>query len=198
MGNTCCKKPDDELVITTLENDKNEIDNSYKKDKYPHDSDSAFKTIKEKRKNKILLIENNDLKNKNNILNNEIRILKQYEEKIKLLQDEINKKNIEIQKIKLNNDINEDDGITSIKPGEKVLSINFISMGNQEITNCSFICKNTDLFVRLEERLYKDYPQFKEYETFFEVGTNRIKRFKTLEENKIKNRDIINVFINNE
>jgi hypothetical protein len=71
-------------------------------------------------------------------------------------------------------------------------------MGNQEITNCSFICKNTDLFVRLEERLYKDYPQFKEYETFFEVGTNRIKRFKTLEENKIKNRDIINVFINGE
>ena len=152
----------------------------------------------EKRKNKILLIENNDLKNKNNILNNEIRILKQYEEKIKLLQDEINKKNIEIQNIKLNNNINEDEGISSIKPGEKELSINFISMGNQEITNCSFICKNTDLFVRLEERLYKDYPQFKDYETFFEVGTNRIKRFKTLEENKIKNRDIINVFINGE
>ena len=50
MGNTCCKKPDDELVITTLENDKNEIDNSYKKDKYPHDTDSAFKTIKEQGK----------------------------------------------------------------------------------------------------------------------------------------------------
>ena len=68
--------------------------------------------------------------------------------------------------------------MTSIKPGEKVLSINFISMGNQEITNCSFICKNTDLFVRLEERLYKDYPQFKEYETFFVVGTNRKKRYR--------------------
>ena len=124
--------------------------------------------------------------------------MKNYREDIPIKEEEKDKKNIEIQKIKLNNDINEDDGITSIKPGEKVLSINFISMGNQEITNCSFICKNTDLFVRLEERLYKDYPQFKDYETFFEVGTNRIKRFKTLEENKIKNRDIINVFINNE
>ena len=86
-------------------------------------------------------------------------------------------------------------GITSIKPGEVVISVNFVSMGNQDIGHYSLPCKNTDLFVRLEERLYNEYPQFKNYETYFEVRTKRIKRFKTLDENKIKNGDVINVFI---
>ena len=68
-------------------------------------------------------------------------------------------------------------------------------MGNQDIGHYAVICKNTDLFVRLEEKLYNEYPQFKNYETYFEVKTKRIKRFKTLDENKIKNGDIINIFI---
>ena len=40
----------------------------------------------------------------------------------------------------------------------------------------------------------QDFPDFKNYETYFEVNTRRIKRFKTIEENNIKNNDIINVF----
>ena len=67
-------------------------------------------------------------------------------------------------------------------------------MGTQDIMNYSLICKNTELFVRLEERLYEDFPQFKNYETFFEVNTRRIKRFKTLDENNIKSKDLINIF----
>ncbi len=68
-------------------------------------------------------------------------------------------------------------------------------MGNQDIVHYSLVCKNTDLFVKLEERLYNEFPQFKNFETYFEVRTRRIKRFKTLDENKIKNKDLINVFI---
>ena len=49
------------------------------------------------------------------------------------------------------------------------MAINFVSMGLQGINNYNLICKNTDLFVRLEERLYGDFPQFKEYDTYFEV-----------------------------
>ena len=67
-------------------------------------------------------------------------------------------------------------------------------MGNQDIGHFSLVCKNTELFVRLEERLYNEFPKFKNYETYFEVRTKRIKRFKTLDENKIKNKDVINVF----
>ena len=143
-----------------------------------------------------MLNENNNLKSINFSLNNEIQVLKQYKEKNKLLKEEIYRKNIELQKYQSNNiKIKEDEGTTSIKPGERAIAINFVSQGNQDIFNYALVCKNTDLFVRLEERLYNEYPQFKNYETYFEVKTNRIKRFKTLDENNIKNGDVINVFI---
>ena len=57
------------------------------------------------------------------------------------------------------------------------------------------VCRTKDLFVRLEERLYQDFPKYRNVETFFMVNTNRILRFKTLEENKIKSNDIISLFI---
>ena len=95
----------------------------------------------------------------------------------------------------ISNNNNNKNKITSIKPGEEILGINFVGMGIQGISNYNLVCKNTDLFVRLEERLYEDFPQFKEYETYFEVKTRRIKRFKTLKENNIKTNDVINVFI---
>ena len=50
MGNVCCKPPQDELILETFEsNEANNqaIENTNKtKDKYPHDSDSAFKPRK--------------------------------------------------------------------------------------------------------------------------------------------------------
>ena len=85
-----------------------------------------------------------------------------------------------------------------VAPGEKILAVNFVSMGVNDIGHYNLICKNTDLFVRVEERLYKDFPQFKDYETFFSINNKRIKRFKTLEDNKIKSNDVINIFINEE
>ena len=143
--------------------------------------------IKEKNKNQKLEAENNKLKNLNN------NLIQQYEVKIKELNNIINKKNKVIQELSSYNQ--KDFSITSIKPGEKIMTVNFVSMGNQNIGHYSLACKNTDLFIRLEEQLYNDYPQFKNYETYFMVNTKRIKRFKTLEENKIRNKDIINMFI---
>ena len=94
------------------------------------------------------------------------------------------------------NDKNKDKYIiNSILPGEEVMSINFVSMANNDIANYSLCCKNTDLFIKEEERLYEDFPKFKKYETYFEANGKRIKRFLTLEENKIKDKDVINMFI---
>ena len=56
------------------------------------------------------------------------------------------------------------------------------------------VCKNTDLFVKLEERLYNDFPKYKNYQNFFMVNVKGILRFKTIEENGIKNNDIISIF----
>ena len=50
MGNICCHMPEPEQAINTLENDNQETENSIKKDKYPHDSDSAFLAMKNKQK----------------------------------------------------------------------------------------------------------------------------------------------------
>ena len=143
----------------------------------------------EKNKNTILKNENATLQNKIINLYNENASLK---DKIKLLKNFLASKNIEQQKLLSDTILN--NKITSIKPGEEIISVNFVSMGNNDIGHYSLICKNTDLFVRLEERLYEDFPEFKNYETYFEVNTKRIKRFKTIDENKIKSKDIINVF----
>ena len=151
----------------------------------------------EKNKNQQLINENTKLKNIIKDLELKISNMKKNEDKIKILENEIIKKNKEIENYKsnINNNNNLGFSITSIKPGEKIMAVNFVSMGIQDIGHYCLACKNTDLFVRLEERLYQDYPKFKDYETFFEVKTKRIKRFKTLEENKIDNNDIINIFI---
>ena len=157
-------------------------------------------------------IQNHNLINENNILKNQINNLKKdynikisnYKIQIKSLQDEIVNKNNEIlnyQSLINNNQFNSqiknsmNYSITSIKPGEKIMAINFVSMGNQDIGHYAIACKNTDLFIRLEEKLYNDFPQLKEHDLFFEVNTRRIKRFKTLDENNIKNNNIINIFI---
>ena len=56
------------------------------------------------------------------------------------------------------------------------------------------VCKTTDLFVTLEERLYQDFPKYRNVDTVFLDNGRRILRFKTLEENNIKNNDIISLF----
>ena len=138
----------------------------------------------------------NEEKNKNQLLNNK---LNQMTFQINMLQKQLNEERTKNQyngyQMQMMNQNNYNLDITSINPGEKIMAINFVSMGNQSIINYALPCKNTDLFVRLEEKLYNDFPKFKDYETYFEVRTKRIKRFKTLDENDIRSNDVISVFI---
>ena len=150
----------------------------------------------EKNNNQKLLIENNNLKEEINRLNKDINKIQEYKNKIKSLENDLIQKNNEIQQLlSQNNNIQGKYKITSVNPGEEIMSINFVSMGNNDIGHYSLVCKNTDLFIREEERLYEDFPNFKKYETYFEVNGKRIKRFQTLSENNIKDKDIINIFI---
>ena len=84
--------------------------------------------------------------------------------------------------------ITNDDSLSHIKPGEKIIAVNFSL--NKEIQK-PMACKNTDIISRLEEKLYNEYPQYKEYNTYLTVNGNLIKRFKTLDENGIKDGNII-------
>ena len=80
-------------------------------------------------------------------------------------------------------------------PDDKIISVNFVSMGFQDIINYSIPCKITDTFTKLEEKLLQDFPKLKDYEIFFEINAQRILRHKTLKENNIKENSVVSVFI---
>ena len=44
-----------------------------------------------------------------------------------------------------------------------------MSQGSQDIINYTMACRTTDLFVTLEERLYRDFPKYRNIETFFSL-----------------------------
>ena len=115
--------------------------------------------------------------------------------KIELLEKGIIKEDFEPPKddnMKNNGFLNNNKGY------EKVIAVVFKSIGNEDINNYILKSKNTIKFVRLEEKLYSDYPKYKDYEILFKVNTRPINRFKSLEENNIKNGDTISLFLVNE
>ena len=71
------------------------------------------------------------------------------------------------------------------------MSVIFIS-SDQKIHH-SIICKNTDKFNRLENVLYnvEEYKEFLNSENYFLVRGRKINKYLSLDENGIKNNDII-------
>ena len=72
---------------------------------------------------------------------------------------------------------------------ENILSVIFNST-DQKIQH-PIICKNTEKFSDVESRLYKVYPEYLESENYFLTKGKKVNRFKTIEQNNIKNSDII-------
>ena len=148
----------------------------------------------EKNKNKKLLEELNKEKLKVKELNDKLKIYENSNneniKKIKEMEKIIKSKNLEINKLKSNNDKNK---ITNIETGE-IIAIFFTSV-NQDIHR-PISCKSTDTFVKIEEKIYNEYPKYKDYNTYLTVNGNVIKRFKTLEENGIEdgNTIIVNIY----
>ena len=121
-----------------------------------------------------------------NYKSNEIDNLKDEKEiiikKIEDFNKIINDKNNELNKLKieLNNNM-----FKEFLPGEEVIAILFTS-SNQKLTYC-LPCRNSTLFVKIEEKLYEEYPEYKETDNYFLVDGKKVKRFKTIKENNIKN-----------
>ena len=120
----------------------------------------------------------NQLNDINNKYNNNLSL-------IKTLQNNLNLKEQELQnlKSKLNLDSNKKWGF----------AINFDSI-NQEI-HYPIVCNENDLISRLEEELYNEYPNYKEYNTYLTCNGIVLKRFKTIGENNIKKGNTILVNI---
>ena len=190
-----------------IENDSNKIinsNNNFIDDKINKDllNDEKNKNIELNNKIRQLEIDLNNEKNKNKNL---IEQIEKYKNIIKDLNDKLsgnnlvdNNKILELQnlikaktdeinvlKSKLNNS-----NIDNIQPGEKIIAVGFTSF-DQTIQNFISPCKDSDLFVKIEEKLYDEYPKYKDVETYFLANGRKVLRFKSMKENDIKNGQFI-------
>ena len=77
-----------------------------------------------------------------------------------------------------------------LEKNEKLMSIIFSSV-DQKI-NYSVVCKNTDNIHKIEEELYKEYPNLLENKYYIFLCKGKIiNRYQTFESNHIKNGDTI-------
>ena len=130
----------------------------------------ANKTI-EQQKLKIEELQNK-LNNYNNTINinNYKNILKQ--------------KDIELNNLK--SQLNNTNNITNININiNDIMSVNFISMDQN--VHFSVGCLKTNTFAEVEEKLYKQYPEYRETNNNFIANGTQVLRFKTIAENKIGN-----------
>ena len=75
---------------------------------------------------------------------------------------------------------------------ERFLSITIVS--TDQSLYYSIPCKSTDPFYKVENKLYQEYPQYREKDCFFLNRGQKINRNKTMDENHIKNGDLVMIF----
>ena len=126
-------------------------------------------------KNKKLNIEYNNIKEKLNQMNSETK--EQISKKEKLIKEY----EIKISQFPF-----------KLLPGEKIMSIIFISSDQNIIS--SFICKNTDNFKFIENKFYEKFSEYRGLDNNFILNGRKINKNKSLDENKIKNNDIITIY----
>ncbi len=127
----------------------------------------------------------NDLQNK---LNNYNTTINNYQTQINNLKDIIIQKDLELNNLR--NQLNNNNFNNANNRPNKVnvdydelMSINFIS--TDQNLHYSIPCIKTDIFAHIEEKLYKEYPQYKETNNNFIANGAIVLRFKTIAENKI-------------
>ena len=178
-----------------------------------------LKIVKENNKNLIDKInklekELNSEKNKNKELEKQLMALKNEinNEKINLNDNDLQQKlslplNMQLKKEPkefLETLIEKDKEIKELKlklsrypfellEDEKLMSI--ILTSADEKINYSMICKSKDKFNIIENKFYEEFPEYIETENHFMLRGKKINKYKTLEDNKINNNDIIHINI---
>ena len=146
---------------------------------------------------------NNEINNLKTKLSNANKIIEQQNLKIKELQNKLNNSNITIETLKkeINNYKNsisqKDIELNNLKlklknnniPNNNVnfndiMCVNFIS--SDQNVHYAITCLKTDIFAEVEEKLYKQYPEYRETNNHFNANGTEILRFKTIAQNKIE------------
>ncbi len=76
-----------------------------------------------------------------------------------------------------------------LEKNEKLISI--IIYSEDESIHHSFICKNTDVFNKIEDEIYKIYPEISEKNNIFAHKGKIIDKTKSIENNEIKDGDVV-------
>ena len=79
-----------------------------------------------------------------------------------------------------------------LNEGEKMLCLIFTSCDQK--LHYPIICKNSEQFNIVENRLYEKFSEYKEYENYFTFNGNKVNKYLTIEENKIRYGD--NILLN--
>ena len=104
--------------------------------------------------------------------------------KINNLQNKINNKNNQLNQLRQqlqNISINNNQNIQNILQNDKC--VNFITTDSSLFY--AIPCNGNSTFAEIEEKLYKEYPEYRETNNTFLANGTEILRFKTINENKV-------------
>ena len=157
----------DELNITNNANNKLKLELEKLKNEYKKLEDELFKAKK--------IINNFGINNNNNeIMNLKYQILEK-DNKIKDLEMKLLQNNKEINKQQLFD------------------MFIFFESGDQVINHVPIECRSTDTVAEIEEKLYKEYNEFRNTNNTIICNGRNILRFKTLSENGIKHKNVVQI-----
>ena len=114
-------------------------------------------------------------------------LINQKEQELQTLKFQINSKDQEIQKLKFQ--LNENSKQINKSDKKWGFAIKFKSI-DQKIDH-AIVGNEQDTISSLEQELYNEYPEYKDYNTFLTSNGHPLKRFKTVGENNIKKGDTI-------
>ena len=112
---------------------------------------------------------NNTINNLNTDINNYRNIISKKDIELNNFKSQLNNNNIQ------NNNVNFND----------IMCVQFIS--SDQNVHFSIPCLKTNTFAEVEEKLYKEFPQYRETNNNFLANGMQVLRFKTIDENKIGN-----------
>ena len=150
---------------------------------------------KKLKENKRLIEENEKLKEESKKLKEEKEKLKDENEKLKEENKELKEEYIKFKELTINNKSKEEIKNKELKQENNRKEIAIIFISGEQNMNYPMICQNNEKFAIYEQKLYDNFPQYKESENYFICNGKKINRNYTIEENKIKYGDIIQINI---
>ena len=142
---------------------------------------NEINNLKEKLKKAEKIIEQQKseikkLQNQLNLANNKLNELQSLRNLIAQKDLEINKLRQGLQNININNN-NQNISLNIDK------CVNFIS--NDQRINFAIPCNGNSIFAEIEEKLYQEYPEYRETNNIFLANGKEVLRFKTINYNNI-------------